>query len=162
MQRVQTEDFDLAREYNALRQPSSDTSQDTSKGKGQTSGAVVTFTGLVREFTTAQLNATLELQHYPGMTEKVLNAIEEQARKRWPLHAVSIIHRVGKLAPGDQIVFVGVSSQHRSDAFEAAQYIMDILKTQAPFWKKEGDKWLNAKSSDQQAAQRWLNRHSVD
>jgi len=143
MIRVQTEDFDHSAEYKKL----------LNTGK---SGAVVTFCGLVREYATCTDNAAMELQHYPGMTEKVLHNIETEACKRWALHTVSIIHRVGRLSPGEQIVFVGVSSQHRANAFAACEFIIDILKTQAPFWKKEGDEWVAAKDSDQQAAAQWL------
>jgi len=143
--RVQTQDFDVSQEYTALRCAGD-------------SGAVVTFVGLVREFTSggASNNTTFELQHYPGMTEKVLDKIESQAHKRWALMETTIIHRVGSLQTNDQIVFVGVSSKHRGNAFAACEYIMDILKTQAPFWKKEGTQWVDAKDSDQQAAERWL------
>ncbi|WP_075186736.1 molybdopterin synthase catalytic subunit MoaE [Teredinibacter haidensis] len=144
MIRIQTEDFDHNNEYQALR-------------KHGSSGAVVTFTGLVRDFATAENRSSLfELQHYPGMTEKVLKKIEQQAKEKWALQASTIIHRVGKLHSGDQIVFVGVSSKHRQNAFAACEFIMDILKTQAPFWKKEGQHWVDAKESDQHAAERWL------
>jgi len=146
--RVQIEDFCLATEYQNLRQASHGTAQET--------GAIVTFSGLVREFSPTGTSSTLTLQHYPGMTEKVLDNIEASARERWSLGKVCIIHRVGELVPGDQIVFVGVTSKHRKAAFEAAQYIMDLLKTQAPFWKKEGEKWVEAKESDQRSAQHWF------
>ena len=118
-------------------------------------GAVVTFTGLVREFEQASPNTPLYLEHYPGMTENALQKIATQACARWPLHAVSLVHRIGHLAPTEQIVFVGVASAHRTAAFEACQFIMDLLKTQAPFWKKEGDHWVNGKASDQQLADAW-------
>ena len=146
---IQTEDFDLAAEYQSLRQLSS------------TLGAVVTFTGLVRDFEGQGSIDSLSLQHYPGMTEKLLQAIVDQANSRWNLLGTSVIHRVGKLLPCDQIVFVGVASQHRADAFEAAQFMMDYLKTQATFWKKvdQGGQqhWVESKDSDQAASQRWAN-----
>ncbi|MGB1868915.1 MAG: molybdopterin synthase catalytic subunit MoaE [Porticoccaceae bacterium] len=146
---IQTEDFDLAAEYQSLRQLSS------------TVGAVVTFTGLVRDFEGQGSIDSLSLQHYPGMTEKLLQEIVGQANSRWNLIGTSVIHRVGKLLPCDQIVFVGVASQHRADAFEAAQFMMDYLKTQATFWKKveqDGEQhWVDSKASDQAASQRWAN-----
>lgn len=143
MIKVQHNDFDHAHEYTALQH------------RG-ISGAIVTFTGLVRDFANSSTdNDSFELQHYPGMTEKILNDIEVRAREQWPLQKVSIIHRVGILAAGDRIVFVGVSSQHRHDAFAAAEFIMDMLKTEAPFWKKEGSRWVEEKASDQQSANRW-------
>ena len=111
--RIQAEDFDLAAEYQSLRQLSSAV------------GAVVTFTGLVRDFEGQGSIDSLSLQHYPGMTEKLLREIVDQANSRWNLLGTSVIHRVGKLLPCDQIVFVGVASQHRADAFEAAQFMMD-------------------------------------
>lgn len=145
--RIQTEDFDLATEYQFLRQLSSSV------------GAVVTFTGLVRDFEQQGSIDSLSLQHYPGMTEKLLQEIVDQANSRWNLIGTTVIHRVGKLLPCDQIVFVGVASQHRADAFEAAQFIMDYLKTKATFWKKvdqDGQQhWVESKDSDQAASQRW-------
>lgn len=144
---VQTHDFDLAHEYQQLIQPN-----DT--------GAIVTFVGRVRDF---QINHSQEekeparffLQHYPGMTENVLAEIEAQAHARWPLLKTRIIHRVGHLTTNDQIVFVGVSAAHRKDAFRACEFMIDILKTDAPFWKKEGDTWVEAKTSDQDASDQW-------
>ena len=122
-------------------------------------GAVVTFTGKVRNHNLGDSVNALTLEHYPGMTEKALAEIVDEARNRWPLQRVSVIHRVGELWPGDEIVFVGVTSAHRSSAFEAGQFIMDYLKTRAPFWKREatpeGDRWVEARESDQQAAKRW-------
>lgn len=145
--RVQELDFDLGAEYAALRSQAKDI------------GAIVTFSGLVREFDNGERLQAMSLEHYPGMTEKALQKIEQQARERWRLDQVSIIHRVGRLAAQEQIVFVGVSSAHRKDAFEAAQFVMDYLKTQAPFWKKEitdnGEQWVEAKSTDDEAAKRW-------
>lgn len=141
MIRIQHEDFDSHTEALNLR----------STGK---TGAVVTFIGLVRDF--AQQDKAFFLQHYPGMTDKVLEKIEKQARERWPLLHTSIIHRVGELRIDDQIVFVGVSAAHRGDAFAACEFMIDILKTEAPFWKKEGGQWVEAKESDQATANRWL------
>ncbi|PNK63532.1 MULTISPECIES: molybdopterin synthase catalytic subunit MoaE [Pantoea] len=122
-------------------------------------GAVVTFTGKVRNHNLGDSVAALTLEHYPGMTEKALHEIVDEARSRWPLQRVSVIHRIGELFPGDEIVFVGVTSAHRGSAFAAAEFIMDYLKTRAPFWKREateqGDRWVDARDSDHQAAQRW-------
>lgn len=122
-------------------------------------GAVVTFTGKVRNHNLAAHVSALTLEHYPGMTEKALAEIVAQARERWTLPRVSVIHRIGELYPGDEIVFVGVSAAHRHDAFDAAQYIMDYLKTRAPFWKREatpdGDRWVESRASDHAAARRW-------
>jgi molybdopterin synthase catalytic subunit len=121
-------------------------------------GALVTFTGLVRDLAENPVNAML-LEHYPGMTEQCLHAIIEAARQRWTLGQVLVIHRVGMLYPRDPIVFVGASSRHRREAFDACQFIMDYLKVDAPFWKKEftpqGERWVEAKSSDFDAAQHW-------
>lgn len=151
--RVQTENFDLNKEYDRLIT------------KNSTCGAVVLFSGLVRDFIPPQQLVSLELEHYPLMTETMLENLSMQASARWELQRTTIIHRTGKLLPGDQIVLVGVSSAHRTDAFEAAQFIMDKLKTSAPFWKKETLKpnpdskpesyWVSAKDSDEQLAQRW-------
>ncbi len=147
MIQVQTDDFNLATEYDALRKQSPDT------------GAVVTFTGLVRDINQGDDIHTLHLEHYPGMTEKVLGELITRARDRWSLQKVRIIHRVGELHPGDQIVFVGVGSTHRSEAFAACEFLMDFLKTRAPFWKKEqtaaGSRWVDARDTDAQAAGRW-------
>ena len=122
-------------------------------------GAVVFFVGRVRDLNEGDSVFKMTLEHYPGMTEKSLEAIVEQAKARWALNRVRIIHRVGELHPADQIVFVGVSSPHRQAAFEGAQFIMDFLKTQAPFWKKEatsvGDRWVEAKSTDDEKARSW-------
>ncbi|OQP35946.1 molybdopterin synthase catalytic subunit MoaE [Pantoea latae] len=122
-------------------------------------GAVVTFSGKVRNHNLGDSVAALTLEHYPGMTEKALQEIVDEARSRWPLQRVSVIHRIGELFPGDEIVFVGVTSAHRGSAFAAAEFIMDYLKTRAPFWKREateqGDRWVDARDSDHQAAQRW-------
>lgn len=122
-------------------------------------GAVVTFTGKVRNHNLGDSVKALTLEHYPGMTEKALAEIVAKARSHWPLGRVTVIHRVGELWPGDEIVFVGVTSAHRSSAFDAGQFIMDYLKTRAPFWKREatpeGDRWVEARDSDQQLAKRW-------
>ena len=122
-------------------------------------GAVVTFTGRVRRHNDGEDVTGLFLEHYPGMTEHSLAQIIEQAKNRWALNRVTVIHRIGQLAIGDNIVFVGVSSAHRKDAFAGAEFIMDYLKVDAPFWKKEtrqsGETWLDAKQSDQSKAKSW-------
>lgn len=138
--------FDMAQEYQWLAGCPED-------------GAVVTFTGKVRNHNLGDDVAALTLEHYPGMTEKALQEIIDDARQHWPLQRVSVIHRIGELFPGDEIVFVGVTSAHRSSAFAAAEFIMDYLKTRAPFWKREtteqGERWVDARNSDHEAAQRW-------
>ncbi|GAA0348611.1 molybdopterin synthase catalytic subunit MoaE [Bowmanella denitrificans] len=122
-------------------------------------GAVVSFVGLVRDFNQHNQVQTLTLEHYPAMTEKSLKAIVTEARDRWPVSRVRLVHRVGTLNTGEQIVFVGVSSCHRHHAFLACEFIMDQLKTRAPFWKKEqgdtGEHWVQANPQDQQKAQQW-------
>lgn len=140
---IQTKDFDQGAEYRELAQ-------------GADAGAVVTFVGRVRDF--AGSDQSLWLEHYPGMTEKILAELVERTRNNWPLIRVTVIHRTGHLAPGDQIVFVGVSSTHRKAAFAACEFLMDFLKTEAPFWKREGDHWVEAKDSDQAAADAWSER----
>ncbi|MBM7455035.1 molybdopterin synthase catalytic subunit [Oceanisphaera litoralis] len=146
MIRVQTADFSLGDEYAALSQ-------------SHQTGAVVTFIGKVREMNQGAAVGGMTLEHYPGMTEQALQQIVDQAHGRWPLLECRVIHRIGSLAPGDQIVFVGVASQHREAAFEACHFIMDYLKTRAPFWKKEqtddGERWVEAKDSDTRAAEKW-------
>lgn len=146
MIRVQTADFDLATEYAAL-------------SESYQTGAIVTFVGKVRDMNQGDAVNSLTLEHYPMMTEKALQRIVDHAKERWPLLSCTVIHRVGKLELGDQIVLVGVASQHREAAFHACQFIMDYLKTQAPFWKKEqtpdGTRWVDAKDGDTQAAQQW-------
>ena len=126
---------------------------------GTNGGAIVTFTGLVRGEAGSASVTCLELEHYPGMTERSLLAILEDAAARWPLLAASVVHRVGRLAPGEPIVWVGVSANHRSEAFAACDFIMDFLKTRAPFWKKEyrsdGAVWIESRSSDEDRAARW-------
>ena len=122
-------------------------------------GAVASFVGLVRDLNEGDSVMTLTLEHYPAMTEKSLREIVDEAMGRWSLLDVTVIHRVGRLAPLDRIVFVGVASMHRGDAFAACEFIMDYLKTRAPFWKKEGtaegDRWVEGRSSDDSAAERW-------
>lgn len=145
--RVQPEDFDVAREIALLR------------GSDASVGAVASFIGIVRDENNASTVRTLTLEHYPGMTEKALTGIVDEATRRWPIHDAVVIHRVGELAPTDQIVLVAVSSAHRGDAFAACEFIIDYLKTQAPFWKKEltpdGERWVEARASDDEAAARW-------
>lgn len=121
-------------------------------------GALVTFTGMVRDLTDSPVKAMF-LEHYPGMSERALETIIGKARQRWALGKISIVHRVGMLYPGEAIVFIGVSSEHRREAFAACQFLMDYLKIEAPFWKKEftpeGEHWVDAKTSDCDAAKRW-------
>ncbi|WP_349304472.1 molybdenum cofactor biosynthesis protein MoaE [Pseudoalteromonas rubra] len=148
MIRVQQADFDMNQEYQAL------ISDDCS------SGAVVMFVGRVRDVNQGHQIDELYLEHYPEMTNKYLSQLEQQARALWPLENVSIIHRVGPLQLEDKIVLVGVSSVHREAAFEAAQYLMDLLKTNAPFWKKEvieggHNRWVEANHKDTIAAAQW-------
>lgn len=144
---IQTEDFDLTEEVAALRQ-----------GDARV-GAVCTFVGTVRDRNDGQAVGSLELEHYPGMTEKAIEAMVDQALARFDLFGVRIIHRVGLLAPQDQIVLVAVTSSHRGESFQACEFLMDYLKTQAPFWKKEetpeGSRWVDARSSDDAALARW-------
>lgn len=144
---IQTEDFSVADEYQRLR------------GENPGCGAIVTFTGLVRELDHARQVSSLYLEHYPGMTESSLREIAANAGERWPILDLTIIHRVGELKAGDQIVLVAVSSEHRHAAFNAADFIMDYLKTRAPFWKKcrddQGEYWVEARSSDEEALGRW-------
>jgi molybdopterin synthase catalytic subunit len=126
-------------------------------------GAVVSFTGLVREMTGEGAIAAMELEHWPGMTEKALESIVAEAEARWPLQGVRVIHRYGPLAPGDRIVLVLTASRHRQAAFDAAAFIMDYLKTRAPFWKKEsgpaGARWVDAREGDDAAAAAWGGRN---
>ncbi|WP_085315799.1 molybdopterin synthase catalytic subunit MoaE [Derxia lacustris] len=148
--RVQTEDFDLGAEIAALR-----------AGDPRV-GAVATFLGTVRDANPDLGDGVvreLVLEHYPGMTEKALEAICAEARTRWDLLDILVIHRVGPLRPTDQIVLVAVTSAHRGEAFAACEFVMDWLKTRAPFWKKErtpdGERWVEARDSDDSAAARW-------
>lgn len=144
---IQTGDFDPAAEYQALRD------------SGAGTGAIATFTGLVRDSGDQEGVTGLYLEHYPGMTEQVIQGLIDQARQRWDVRKVRVIHRVGRLGLQEQIVFVGVCSGHRSDAFAACAFLMDALKTSAPFWKKEltdsGEHWVEQKASDRARAQRW-------
>lgn len=127
------------------------------RGFGGTAGAIVTFTGVVRD-DTGRMQA-LELEHYPGMTERAITAIAGEARVRWSLSDVLVIHRYGRLAVGEQIMMVATAARHRREAFEAAEFLMDFLKSRAPFWKKEigpdGQSWVAAKDSDEDALRRW-------
>lgn len=122
-------------------------------------GGVVTFLGLMRDLNEGDSVTRMTLEHYPGMTEKALAQIAEQAMQRWELEAVNLVHRVGELAPEDPIVLVAVASRHRGEAFRGCEFIIDYLKNRAPFWKKEltptGDRWVEARHSDQQAEARW-------
>ena len=146
--RVQTQDFDAGLELAQLRRARKDV------------GAVVSFIGQVRDFNDGDTVSQLSLEHYPGMTEKALAAIVAQAKSRWDIVDTLIIHRVGTLQPLDQIVLVAVSGAHRGEVFKACEFIMDTLKTEAPFWKKEvtasGERWLDAKESDDVARERWI------
>ncbi|WFM69854.1 molybdopterin synthase catalytic subunit MoaE [Halomonas sp. CKK8] len=147
MIRVQESVFDVGVEQRALLEGRSDI------------GAVVSFTGLVRDFNERPEVQALTLEHYPGMTETALGEIVEQAESRWPLQGVTVIHRIGRLTPADPIVLVVVASAHRRAAFEACDFIMDYLKTRAPFWKKEhtasGDYWVSERDGDHHDARRW-------
>ena len=146
---IQTGDFDLGAELAELRAGSAK------------AGALVSFVGLVRDFIGAGKIDNITLEHYPGMSEKALEKISAEANQRWRLLGVRIIHRVGTLLPNEQIVLVATASEHRSDAFAACEFIMDYLKTSAPFWKREqtaqGTEWLGTKDSDMQRAERWRN-----
>ncbi len=145
--RVQTEDFDAGAEIAALR-----------RGNPKV-GAVASFVGVVRDLNDGDSVGRMTLEHYPGMTEKAIEAIVAEARSRWDLIDVTVVHRVGELKPTDQIVLVVVASGHRGEAFAACEFIMDYLKTRAPFWKKEetpqGSRWVEARASDDDAAERW-------
>lgn len=145
--RVQTEDFDAGAEIAALRLAN------------PSIGAVVSFVGQVRDINDGDAITTLTLEHYPEMTQKALQAIENEAKTRWNVLECLIVHRVGSLKPLDQIVLVAVASAHRGEAFKACELIMDYLKTSAPFWKKEttnqGERWVEAKLSDDAAKARW-------
>jgi molybdopterin synthase catalytic subunit len=151
--RIQTEDFDAGAEIAALR------------AGNPAVGAVASFVGVARDRNDGEAVATLTLEHYPGMTEKAIEAIVAEARSRWAIIDVTVVHRVGELRPLDQIVLVVVAGGHRGDAFAACEFIMDYLKTRAPFWKKEqtpdGARWVDARASDDDAADRW-ERHKRD
>ena len=144
---IQADPFDLGAEVAAM-------------SRGRTDiGAIASFVGLARDLNEGSGVAAMTLEHYPGMTEKALAAVVDDARSRWTLLDVTVIHRVGRLLPGDPIVLVAVASLHRGEAFAACEFIMDYLKTQAPFWKKEetteGERWVEARASDDAAAARW-------
>lgn len=144
---VRQDDFDVSTENAALMSDRFD------------AGALVNFVGYVRNSNEGDHVSTLFLEHYPGMTEKSIAGIIDQARSRWEIYGCKVIHRVGELAAGEQIVYVGVCSAHRGDSFQACEFIMDYLKTEAPFWKKEqtpeGERWVDARSSDDDARNRW-------
>jgi len=145
--RVQEADFDVGAEMAALSDGRSDV------------GGVASFVGLVRDIAGGTTVTAMTLEHYPGMTERQLEDIEAEARSRWPLLEVRIVHRVGRLEPGDRIMFCGAASAHRGAALEACAFLMDWLKTKAPFWKKEetpaGERWVEARAEDDEAAARW-------
>ena len=144
---IQVEDFDSAQLQRQLL------------AGAMEEGAVATFTGYVRVANSGRDVQAMQLEHYPGMTERSIEAILERAHARWPLLAASVVHRVGRLQPGDQIVWVGVSSAHRAASFNACEFVMDYLKNEAPFWKKEegaqGANWVEAKDEDRSRAARW-------
>ncbi len=145
--RVQTKVFDLGKEVEALRAGRLDV------------GAVASFVGYARDINDGRGVTAMTLEHYPGMTEKALAALAAEAAARWTLIDTTLIHRIGRLLPGEPIVLVAVASRHRGDAFAACEYLMDALKTRAPFWKKEetpeGERWIDARASDEAAASRW-------
>ena len=145
--RIQEDDFDTGAELAALR------------GSDARVGALAAFVGLVRDRNDGNGVAEMTLEHYPGMTEKALEAIVVEARQRWDIYVALVIHRVGRLLPTDQIVLVAVTSAHRGEAFAACEFIMDYLKTRAPFWKREvtpdGARWVDARDTDDSAAARW-------
>src|SRR3954468_22017360 len=147
MIRVQAADFDIGAEFARITAGRSDI------------GGVAAFVGLVRDLTGGQTTSAMTLEHYPGMTERQIAHIEEEARRRWPLDDVTIIHRYGRLEPGDRIVLVLTASAHRQAALESCQFLIDWLKTKAPFWKREegaqGERWVEARHSDDEAARRW-------
>jgi molybdopterin synthase catalytic subunit len=144
---IQTQDFDIGQEHMQLR------AQDVRVG------AVCSFLGTVRGQNEGQAVSAMALEHYPGMTEKAIMAMLSQAQDRFDIYAARVIHRIGDLMPGDQIVWVGVTSAHRGQSFQACEFLMDYLKTQAPFWKKEqtpiGARWVDARVSDDDALARW-------
>lgn len=147
MIRVQKEDFDLGAELRAL------------SGGNHNVGGVASFVGLVRDMAGGEHVGAMTLEHYPGMTEKMLEKIEAEANERWPLEASLIVHRYGRMEPGEQIVLVACASPHREAAFEACHFLIDWLKTKAPFWKLEekagGASWVEARESDDDAAAKW-------
>ncbi len=143
---IQPEDFDVTSEIKSLR--------------GRAIGAIATFSGIVRENSDSKSLISLTLEHYPGMSEKALDKIARQAMQEWPIESVRIIHRIGRLTPEDNIVFVGCASAHRHAAFDGCRFIMDFLKTDAPFWKaeetKQGTVWVSQRETDTSAKQGWL------
>ncbi|HNG14940.1 molybdenum cofactor biosynthesis protein MoaE [Accumulibacter sp.] len=145
--RVQENDFEVATELAAIR-----------RNRPQI-GAIACFVGLVRDISEHSEVSELTLEHYPGMTEKALQVIVDQAAQRWPIIDARVVHRVGRLRPSDQIVLVAVATEHRGDAFAACEFIIDDLKTRAPFWKREvtpsGARWVEARQADEQASERW-------
>jgi molybdopterin synthase catalytic subunit len=145
--RVQVEDFDVGAEVAALRRANPKV------------GAVASFVGVVRDLNEGDSVARMTLEHYPGMTEKAIEAIVAEAKSRWDVIDVTVVHRVGELKPTDQIVLVIVAAAHRGEAFAACEFVMDYLKTRAPFWKKEetpqGSRWVEARAADDEAAERW-------
>ena len=145
--RVQHEDFDVSTELAKLRDGD------------RRVGAVASFIGTVRDVSDNATVHAMTLEHYPGMTEKALEDIVADARQRFDVYAITVIHRIGELRPADQIVFVGVTSAHRGEAFDACRFLVDYLKTRAPFWKKEstpeGTRWVEARASDDEAVERW-------
>ncbi len=151
---IQQEDFDVSAELDALRKSSPQ------------AGALVSFVGLVRDYSETGRVDNIFLEHYPGMSEKALHAIIADAARRWQLLGVRVIHRVGELRPNEQIVLVATASAHRADAFAACEFIMDYLKTSAPFWKREqsagGTKWLDTKASDLERAERWVQQGDME
>jgi molybdopterin synthase catalytic subunit len=144
---IQTDDFSHDQVVQAMRD------------SGCGIGAICCFTGLMRDVNEGDEVQAMTLEHYPGMTERSVGRIVDEARRRWPLRSVTVIHRVGTLRPADQIVLVAVASTHRAASFSACEFIMDFLKTRAPFWKKEylsdGERWVEARQSDSDAASRW-------
>ncbi|MDF3073529.1 MAG: moaE [Alphaproteobacteria bacterium] len=150
MIKVQLEDFDVGAELQAL------------SAGNRNIGGVTSFVGLVRDLSEGSDVKRMTLEHYPGMTEQALQEIEAEARRRWPLEGITIIHRYGPLDPGDRIVLVAVASAHREAAFAACHFLIDWLKTRAPFWKLEdtgqGTRWVEARESDDKAAERWAKK----
>jgi molybdopterin synthase catalytic subunit len=151
--RVQTEDFDLSHECAAIRD------------RSRAIGAIASFVGVVRDVNDGSGVSSMTLEHYPGMTERALEKIVAEASQRWDVIDATVIHRVGTLQPQDQIVLVVVASAHRGHAFAVCEFIMDYLKTDAPFWKKEatpqGTRWVEARASDDDAKQRWVSKTSA-
>jgi molybdopterin synthase catalytic subunit len=152
MIRIQEDDFDLGHELSRMRANRTEI------------GAIASFVGLMRDLNDGDNVTRMRLEHYPGMTEQSIEETVTHASERWPLIDVTVIHRVGELSPGDQIVLVAVASRHRGAAFEACEFVMDFLKTRAPIWKKEHvidgtSRWVNSRSSDDEAALRWQKNH---